>query len=101
MKKIINGKKYDTETAKEVACNSWGYYGDLNFVAETLYKKRTGEYFMYAEGGANTIYATQCGCNSWGSGWRITPFTENQAKKWGEENMDGDTYEDVFGAVEE
>ena len=101
MKKIINGKKYDTETAKEVACNTWGYYGDLNFVAETLYKKKTGEYFLYAEGGANTIYATQCGCNSWGSGWRITPLTENTAKKWGEENMDGDTYENVFGAVEE
>lgn len=101
MKKIINGKKYDTETAKEVAFKAWGYCGDLNYVAETLYKKKTGEYFLYAVGGANTIYATQYGNNSWGSGERITPFTENQAKKWGEANMDGDTYEEVFGAVEE
>ena len=101
MKKIINGKKYDTERAKEVACKVWCYYWDLNFVAEKLYKKKTGEFFLYAEGGANTIYATQYGCNSWGSGERITPFTENQAKKWGEANMDGDAYEEVFGAVEE
>lgn len=56
MKKIINGKKYDTETAREVACKAWGYYGDLNFVFETLYKKKTGEFFLYGEGGANTSY---------------------------------------------
>ena len=101
MKKIINGKMYNTETAKALATSYHGTPGDFSYYEETLYKKKTGEYFLYAEGGANTIYATQCGCNSWGSGWRITPFTENQAKKWGEANMDGDTYEDVFGAVEE
>lgn len=73
----------------------------FEFCSRNTVQEKTGEFFLYTEGGANTIYATQYGCNSWGSGERITLFSENQAKKWGEENMDGDTYEEVFGAVEE
>ena len=52
MKKIINGKMYNTETAKCLSewCN--GHYGDLTYVEETLYRKRTGEYFLYGLSGA-------------------------------------------------
>ncbi len=41
MKKIINGKKYDTETATRLA--DWNNGG---YCKETLYQKHTGEYFM-------------------------------------------------------
>lgn len=63
MKKIINGKKYDTETAKEVACKAWYYYGDLNFVIEKLYKKKTGEFFLYAAGGATVLHTYLLACS--------------------------------------
>ena len=45
MKKIINGRKYDTETAKEIGYWSNGYpCSDFNHCEETLYLKKTGEY---------------------------------------------------------
>lgn len=50
MKKIINGKKYDTESAQEICSRSSGHYGDFHRVAETLYRKKTGEFFLYGEG---------------------------------------------------
>lgn len=41
MKKIINGRKYDTETAKEVGFFSNEYpCGDFNWCQETLYKRK-------------------------------------------------------------
>ena len=52
MKKIINGKMYDTDTAKELVSVTNGYcMGDLYYSKTALYQKRTGEYFVYSEGG--------------------------------------------------
>ncbi len=101
MKKIINGKKYDTETAEVI-----GYWSnhlgsnDFNSLSETLYKKKTGEFFLYGEGGANTRYSKSNGNSSWGSS-TIIPFAEREAMDWLEEHGDADRYEEVFGEVEE
>ena len=47
MKKIINGRLYDTGTAKEIGCYENGYgAGDFRYYYESLYRKRTGEYFL-------------------------------------------------------
>lgn len=50
MKKIINGKKYDTDTAVEV-CSTQNMYNrcDFNYCAYTLYVKKTKEFFLYKE----------------------------------------------------
>lgn len=55
MKKIINGKKYDTNMATKVA-DYWNGYGasDFNYVSEELYLKNTGEYFLACKGGPLT-----------------------------------------------
>lgn len=48
MKKIINGKKYDTDMAKEVGYDNNGLLcSDFYYIEETLYKKKTGEFFMW------------------------------------------------------
>lgn len=101
MKKIINGKVYDTETAQKVGfwSNSLGY-NDFNWREESLYRKKTGEYFLYGEGGPRTNYAERVG-NMWGSGERIMPLTFAEAKKWAEEHLDGEDYEKIFGEVTE
>lgn len=102
MKKIINGKKYDTETAKELAC--WGNAGswsDFSHFAETLYQKRTGEFFLYGEGGPASRYAEQVEQNSWSGGEQIIPLDYKAAQEWAEEHLSGDAYEDIFGEVEE
>lgn len=101
MKKIINGKMYNTETAEIIASWDNGLCGnDFNACSETMYRKKTGEFFLHGEGGANTIYSEQNG--DWRSGSSvIIPYTEEEARTWLEEKGDADTYEAIFGQVEE
>lgn len=102
MKKIISGKVYDTDTAKELG--SWSSMADVrNFhhFSETLYRKKTGEFFLYGEGGPMTKYAVAEGSNSWRGGSRIMPLSYAEAQKWAEEHLDGDEYEAIFGEVTE
>ncbi|MCQ4774944.1 hypothetical protein NE634_14595 [Lacrimispora saccharolytica] len=101
MKKIINGKKYDTETARVVGSWSYGNPGDFRYQVETLYCKKTGEYFLEGEGGPLTDYRTSVGTNSWTGGCQLIPYTLEEAQQWAMQYMDGDDYEEEFGEVEE
>ena len=100
MKKIINGKKYDTDTAKCLSYDGNGYTG-FQRCYEELYRKRTGEYFLYGEGGAMSKYARSCGNNSRCGSEDIIPLTEAQARQWAEDHCTADEYEEIFGEVEE
>ena len=101
MKQIINGKKYDTETAKKVGSWSNGYsYSDFSSCTEELYRKRTGEYFLYGIGGPMSKYSQSYG-NTTSGGSQIIPMAEAEARTWAEEHLDGDEYEEIFGEVEE
>ncbi len=101
MVKIINKKKYNTKTADLLAewSNNYGC-GDFHNICEYLYRKHTGEYFLYGHGGPMTSYAESCG-NGWTGGEDIIPFTEDEARSWCEKHVDGNTYESIFGEVEE
>lgn len=101
MKKIINGKKYDTATATEVAfaCNGLSSR-DFGHWSETLYRKKTGELFLYGEGGPASKYAERCP-DGWYGGEEIFPLGEEAAKKWAEKHLGGDEYETIFGEVDE
>lgn len=102
MKKIINGKRYDTVTAQEL--NFWHNmddYRNFNYCKETLYRKRTGEFFLHGEGNAASKYAESVGQNCWGSGEEIIPLTEENARRWAEEHLSGEEYEEIFGEVSE
>lgn len=101
MKKIINGKRYDTDTAKVIAEHEEGYVGDFAYYRETLYKKRGGEYFLHGYGHAASKYAESLGDNRWGAGESIVPLTYDTAREWAEANMDADAYEAEFGVVED
>lgn len=102
MKKIIRGLKYNTETAKEMGWWNNGYSrNDLSYEEEHLYKKRTGEFFIYGFGGPNSKYARATGLNSWTGDSDITPVTYEGAKKWAEEKLSADEYESIFGEVTE
>lgn len=101
MKKVINGKRYDTDTAKEMAYTSYGYSGDFQAWAETLYRKNTGEYFLYGKGGPASRYAVSTGMNQWSGGEKIIPLSIEAAQEWAENHLDADEYEKIFGAVEE
>ena len=101
MKKIINYKMYNTDTATEVASYCNGYScGDFRHLQETLYRKKTGEFFLYGCGGAMTMYSTPSG-DDWTGGEDISSLTEGDAKIWVMEHCDADTYIALFGEVEE
>lgn len=103
MKRIINGKKYDTNTAEIIG--EWQNVEDrrdFNFVEEVLYRKRaTGEFYLFGQGGPNTKYARSIGNGWWQGSSEIIPFTEKEARKWAEKALDGDRFEEVFGEVAE
>lgn len=102
MKKVINGKVYDTGTAELVGEWSNGRYtNDLGYCSEDLYRKRTGEFFLHGDGGAMSKYAVSLGDNSWGGGEKIIPLSYEAAQKWAEEHLSGEKYEEIFGAVVE
>ena len=102
MKKVINGKVYDTETAKRVGeYEPNPYRSDFNWFCETLYHKKTGEFFLHGDGNANSKYSRSCGQNEWCGDEKIVPLTYEETQKWVEEYLTGDEYIAIFGEPEE
>ena len=101
MKKIINGKLYNTQSATMLV--SYGNRclpNDFHYVEENLYRKASGEFFLYVCGGAMSIYAEHFETGSRGSE-RIIPMTVDEAREWAEAYADADKYMEIFGEVEE
>ena len=102
MKKIIDGKLYNTETARKL-----GEYENMSDVRshaycyEALYRKKTGEYFLFGEGGPASTYGKPVGQNEWRGNWDIRPQTEESAKRWSEDYLDADEYIGIWGEPEE
>lgn len=100
MKKIIDGRMYNTDTAKSFG--SWENtpdVSDFHWEKETLYRKKNGEFFLHCCGGPLSSYGQHY--EMWESGECITPLTVEQAKNWSEENLDVDTYQELFGKASE
>lgn len=102
MKKIINGKVYSTDTAKRVAIYYSNYAGnDFHYYQEELYRKKTGEFFLYGSGNAASPYSERCGMNEWCGGSKIVPLSFKEAQEWAEKHLDGEEYCDIFGEPDE
>ena len=102
MKKIIDGKLYNTETAKLLG--SWESeinVRSLNREVEELYRTKSGNFFIWGQGGPGSRYRQLTDENSWTGGELIRPVSEAEARKWAEEKLDVDTYESIFGEVSE
>lgn len=102
MKRIIKGKVYDTATAKELGW--WENIQDVrnfNHFSETLYRKRTGEFFLYGKGGPSTKYSQRVDQNCWSGGEDIIPISVDNAQAWVEDHLDAEDYEKIFGTVDE
>ncbi|MCW6663966.1 hypothetical protein NHG23_08725 [Aerococcaceae bacterium NML190073] len=101
MRKIIQNKVYDTETAKEIGYFRTNYgMSDFRHYEETLYKKRTGEYFLHGEGNGMSKYADSYG-DMRGPGKTIVPLTFEEAREWAERKLEAEEYESEFGTPEE
>lgn len=91
MKKIINNKVYNTETARVVCSTKTPGIAasDFSYQEHKLLQKKTGEYFS-----CDGEYRI-------GEGWRevITPLSLDTAKQWVEVYAESE-YESVFGVSE-
>lgn len=56
MKKVINGKMYNTETAERLADWDNGRWDSLDACSEILYRKCNGELFLHGDGGCRSPY---------------------------------------------
>ena len=100
MNKIIKGKKYDTKTAKLIWLDEYRGMGDY-CTREGLYQKKNKEFFLCIEGSPFNDYDQIVDINIWNRSFSIIPFTDDEAKAWLEIHVDGDTYEELFGEVDE
>ena len=101
MNKVIDGAVYNTDTAILLSSIDSGHsYHDFEYYTESLFRTKAGKYFLYGSGNGNSRYGEWHG-NSGGSGEKIMPFTYDEAKQWGEKNLNGDEYIKIFGDPED
>jgi len=82
MKAIIDGLRYDTDTAEEIAVHSNGLGpSDFHYLLETLYRTPNGRWFVHGEGGARTRYACPAG-DGRTRGRDIRPLRREEAMEW-------------------
>lgn len=98
MKRIINGRRYDTEAkfTEAVADYSNGMpCTDFRRIDEVLYRTNHGNWFIHGAGGAMTKYSAPCG-DLRGAGERIVPLTPDEALDWLESRGETEVIEKYF-----
>ena len=100
MRAIINGKAYDTATAVRMGFWSNGHhYMDPYSKEETLFRKRTGEFFLLGQGGSETNYAERYG-KEWTGSAKVIPLTFEEAESWSKEHLTKEEYELILDLPE-
>lgn len=95
MKEIIDGKRYDTETAEEIyKWSSPHFPNDWHYESETLYRSEKGTWFLLGEGNGLSRYREQY-IDGYGPGESIKPLTEDEAFEFLSEH-DSDLAEEYF-----
>ena len=86
MKKVINGKLYDSETAILIDTAVSTSQSEHRSYSETLYKTPKGNFFLVGHGGPQTRWAQQTeeGVTSYGYG--LIAIKADDALAWCEEN---------------
>lgn len=102
MRKIVNGRIYDTETA-EYLCDlspSGFMRGDFQWEDTALYRSPKGQYFLAGEGGARSRWGREHGQNGWISGSGMELIDEDRAKFLVAEMYKAEKYIELFGEPE-
>ena len=104
MLKIIDGRRYNTDTATEVAeYSNYLGAGDFHTLPEPLYKTPKGAWFIHGKGGPQTAWAHYVGSGNGrtgGEGMRV--LSDEEAMKWLERhNMAGELEEHFADKIED
>ena len=104
MKKIIDGKTYNTETATLVDSLIINSKDSWNNVSEDLYITKNGNFFLCGYGESNTRWAVKFGQYKDNKGTLthdIQAITKKEALAWCEKNSDAETIEEHFSEIVE
>lgn len=96
MKKIINKMVFDTKTAEFIANYSYSNSRDFNHISEDLYRTKNGRWFIVGEGGPNSKYVVQTGCNEWSGSKQLLDISPEEALEWLEEHGETEAIEKYF-----
>lgn len=95
--RVINGKRYDTNTAKSVGFNYSTAMCFDEVVYEELFLKKTGEFFLYHK----YVLANNWNIGGCSNRESIIPLTYEDALAWAEKYAEADSYVEAFGEVSE
>jgi len=82
MKRIIDGKRYDTDTSEEICeLTCLAQKGEFEWHKTSLYRTPRGAFFLAGEGGASSMWAAPAhgGGRCWGEG--IRPISADKARE--------------------
>jgi len=82
MKRVIDGKVYNTETATKLYENSYGYASDFAHYEETLYHTEKGTFFLCGSGGPISSWAEYHSDGTRTGSEGIVPFSWEDALNW-------------------
>ncbi len=98
MKKIIRGKRFDTDSAHRIGsdcsslpANDFGYWDVSLYVSP-----RSKSYFIAGSGGPMTRFAQSAGQNQWTGGSDLIPMTREEAFAWAQEHLTTEEIEKEF-----
>jgi hypothetical protein len=100
MRRIIDGKRYDTSTATEICdCSPRGFYrNDFRFEDTQLYRTPRGSWFLAGEGGPMSRWARPVGLSGHTNGCGIQPLDADEARSMLERYGSAEDVEKYFGS---
>ena len=98
MKKVIDGKVYDTKKADEIASwNNGCSWNDFRHAGEKLYRTAKGNWFVHGEGGPMSEWAESLeGGRTLSDGEGINALTPEEACEWLERHNEADLIQRWF-----
>lgn len=102
MRKVVNGRVYDTDTAQLVCeWDNGEMPTGLAYVCHGLYRKKTGEFFLHVHGGPATSWAKPTETGGTRGAEHVVLATYDEARELVERNADADVYEELFGLADD
>ena len=100
MKRIINGKIYNTDTATRIGNHVHSNAGDFQYEDTDLYRTKKGAWFICGEGGPLSRWSRSAGNSTFG-GSGIEAMTTGEALEWCEfSRIDVDVIAKYFSVEE-
>lgn len=97
VKRIIDGKLYDTKQATLIAESRYEGASDDEHYKEALYRNDYGVLFLAAEGGVESFYAALLQDGKPTRGTDVIPVTATEALRWLEDHDHLEEIETLFG----